>query len=104
MVKNVAKHVQAMDKWHNHLVVSRLQFKDHWTHSFLTLHGMRRKRVTADCKGNWPIDVEIRATMERWTAPSVGPRRADKGRDQSYCCALDNEEQIHSQFDRQLRG
>eukprot|EP00961_Rhodomonas_salina_P112657 1515576-Rhodomonas_salina.1 len=54
MVQNAAKHVQAMDKWHTHPVISLLQFKDHWTHSFLTRHGMRRKHVTADSKGNQP--------------------------------------------------
>eukprot|EP00961_Rhodomonas_salina_P135372 1821274-Rhodomonas_salina.1 len=41
MVQNAAKHMQAMDKWHTHPVVSRLQFKDHWTHSFLLRHGMQ---------------------------------------------------------------
>eukprot|EP00961_Rhodomonas_salina_P011980 160883-Rhodomonas_salina.1 len=68
MVQNAAKHVQAMDKWHTHPVVSRLQFKDHWTHSFLLRHGMGRKRVTADRKGTHPSDEEIRTTMERCQA------------------------------------
>eukprot|EP00961_Rhodomonas_salina_P121603 1637249-Rhodomonas_salina.1 len=68
MVQNAAKHVQAMDKWHNHPVIGHLQFKDHWTHSFLLRHGMRRKRVTADRKGTHPSDEEIRSTMERCQA------------------------------------
>eukprot|EP00961_Rhodomonas_salina_P253823 3430256-Rhodomonas_salina.1 len=64
VVQLAAKTVQEQDKWQSNLMVSNLKFGCQWTKYFLERYGMRRKRVTADCKGTLPSNYEILEVLQ----------------------------------------